>query len=278
MFEDNEEKEGRIQLYSRGNKTMSMIQPNEKIETVCRNCVFVAYEDMDDPQLQTGCQAGMIDIYRKQGATFKEYVDSYEKKFYGIVDRICPYWRTKEWAEKQPENEDLLLIARDEMTLRMEVVIYIPPSREVPFVDIGITVDSLARGKIKPTKLIFCDHHNIQPARFRKWITGRCAKMGWRAEHIRESDADFLRCLDLCMKRARERYVGVFTAGFYVPEDYISSLDVALHDRFERFIYLEPVDELNNGMTVQNVLHQFNRGNRESPLIEKLRQKTLEQS
>lgn len=249
----------------------------EKIETVCRTCVFGAYEDMDDPKLQTGCKAGMIDIYRKQGVRFKEYVDDYDQKFYGVLDRLCPYFRTREWVNKQPEEEDLLLIARDEMTLMMEVIIYIPEQEDSPFVNIGLTLDSLARNKIKPTKIIFCDHHNIRPATFRKWITGRCAKMGWRAEHIREHDADFYRCIDICMKKATARYIGVFTSGYWVPEDYISSIDSALHDRFERFLYLEPVDQYHNGMTIQCVINKHMRGNAESPLIRKLRKKTLEQ-
>jgi len=156
----------------------------------------------------------------------------------------------------------------------MEVIVYI--YENTTFEQMGATLDSLTKGKIKPTTIIFCDNQNIRPSTFRNWIQGRCIKTSWRTEHIRE-DADFNRCLDLCMKKASGLYVGIFNAGFIVPEDFISSLDIALNDDLERFLYLEPCDIHNNGIVVHKAVNKIERGNLNTPLIEKLRMKVTKQ-
>jgi hypothetical protein len=158
----------------------------------------------------------------------------------------------------------------------MDVIIYIGPDDE-EFQSAGKTTDSLAFNKLKPNNVIYCDHKNIKPSTFRKWAEGRCTKMGWRAEHIRESNADALRCIDICMKRSKAMYVAVFKAGFVVPDDFISQLDVALNDELERFLYLTPYEDDVNGMVLQKIASKNFHGNRENPLIDKLRKKALEQ-
>lgn len=247
----------------------------EKLETVCQLCIFATHNDKTDPLLQTGCLAGEIDRFKKEGIELKEYVDDDDRKFYGIPDRICLYFRTKEWLNSLPNGENLLLVARDEITLRMEAIIYIDEDSD--FKDIGITVDSLSRGKIKPTCIIFCDHQNIRPSTFRKWVEGRCTKTAWRAEHIRETEADFYRCIDVCMKKASGRYTAIFRAGFYVPDDFISELDIALNDKYERFLYLKPCDDSINGTVIQNAVNANLSGNKKHPLLDKIERKVLEQ-
>jgi hypothetical protein len=245
-----------------------------EIETVCQTCIFATYEDPTDDALQTGCLAGRLDKFKETGVELIEYEDEHGHKFFGIPNRLCVYYRNKNWLDRQPEEDDKVAIVRDEITLRMEAIIYI--NSKSNFQDMGLTVDSLSRGKIKPTTITFCDHKNIKPSTFRKWVEGRCNKMGWRAEHIREPKSDFLRCVDICMKRVKTQFVSVFSAGFKVPEDFISSLDIALNDDMERFLYLEPIDG-KNGMVVQRVVSKNYRGNAVNPLLEKLREESLEQ-
>jgi hypothetical protein len=254
--------------------TWGVSTEDEKVETVCRLCVFAEYGDDSDTLLQTSCEARQIQRFRAEGIQIKEYVDDDERKFFGVPGRSCLFFRNQEWKDKQPVDEDLLIIARDELTLRMDVIIYIPDG--ATFTDIGTTVDTLARGNIKPSRIVFCDNQNIRPSTFRDWAQGRCHKVGWIAHHIRE-EANFERCVDLCMKQAKGRFTAVFTAGFEVPPDFISDIDKALHDDFKRFLYLIPCDEQYNGMVIQNLVSKTFKSNRENPLAYKLEREALAQ-
>jgi len=247
------------------------------VETVCKDCVFATYEDPEDINLQTGCQANMLQRFEDTGVTLNEYIDEDQnQKFFGIPGRVCLYNRPQSWKDllEAKQNTDLIGVARDEMTLRMEVIVYI--GEEDDFTTIGMTLDSLAHNKLKPSKVVLCDHQNIRPSALRTWLAGR-VPLAWRAEHIREGDADFMRVVDIGAKKTTSEFFAIFRAGEVVPKDFISSLDKALHDDLERFLLLKPYDDKGNGMVIQNVIHKQIGGNRDKPLVEKLENVTRSQ-
>jgi hypothetical protein len=239
----------------------------EGCETICHNCIFATYSDPSREKTQTGCHANMLARFVKQGIEPKEYYDDDGNEFFGIPNRVCPFLRFSNWKEKQPSDSDLVAIARDELTLRMEVIIYI--EKDGSFETIGTTLDSLANGKIKPSRVIFCDNFKIKPSAFRKWLDGRC-RMGWRCEHVTEDNADFYRCIDICMKKIKSINFAAFHAGFKVPEDFISNLDIAINDNLERFLYLRPCDLAGNGIVMQRLIAKPIGGHRDSLLLDKL--------
>jgi hypothetical protein len=236
---------------------------NEQVSTTCENCVFAVFDAAE--KLQIGCLAGILDKIQRQDVELM-LQEKDNRKTIIIPGRVCLYCRNEAWKERNSNGVPLLEVARDEITLRMEVIIYFGPDDK--FVELGKTVDSLCNGYIKPTKITFCDHKNVRPSTFKNWVENRC-RTSWRIEHIRE-DAGIDRVIHICAKKVRSLFFSIFKSGYEVPKHFISSIDSALNDDLERFILLKPVDDL-NCLTLQTMVHkQLAHGQLNVEFIEKV--------
>ncbi len=89
-------------------------------DTVCKNCFFAEYEG----DTQTGCTAGRIEAFQDKGVNIIEAYDN-DKEFYVIEDRICNYFRHKNWAKKGADRQLMVEKVKQETTIRLDVLIYL---------------------------------------------------------------------------------------------------------------------------------------------------------
>jgi len=125
------------------------------IETSCKNCVFAVYDSVAGKDRQIDCYLNRIDLLEANGGTVTAFEDE-DSEFVKILDRICQFHRTHEWAEIQdPEVElnltDLGEVAREEARITFGVVLI---CEDEPLKFIVDTIESIADSTLFPKEFI----------------------------------------------------------------------------------------------------------------------------
>jgi hypothetical protein len=231
------------------------------IVTPCRDCCFAVYEG----DTQTSCRFGRIEKYRKQGVEVKECYD--ETKEFFVIETACLLHRARKspWAMRFP-GRDRVAQARKEVQVLLDVVVVMEEGHA--FEQVRTTVESLLAQEMLPLKVtvaVNCDGVNLTP--IRNLLPGN-----WFVSDIRERRADGSRvskerCIDNVVYASKANFYSIFSPGFVVPRDFVSSLDRAVNDELERFVLLEPTSQ-GQGMTVHVKAHSYYGGNTPAEVVE----------
>lgn len=251
---------------------MSTAVNSESVETVCLNCIFAGWNNTGNKQ--TGCSIGILQKYVNNGVELREYVNEEEVEFYGLPGRICMYNRTQHWLDKHQNTLpiDIPTVVRFEIKIPMTYILYV--DEDATWDDIRNTVTSIHSHLQLPKELIFVfNKSNFRPSVVKQELNSFCV-INWRAEFIAD-DMDHLKCLDLCIKKAKTVYVAFFEIGSWIPDDFIQSIDSFINDELGRFLLLTPIDDSLNGLVVQTHLARNIGGSREGKsLINKIKNVT----
>lgn len=241
-----------------------------RVDTFCGTCLFAKY---DDEHKQVGCEAAMLERFKEQGkaVVHTETPDGY--RFCVIQDCICYYWRPFDWRPQEEDIEKLVKIAREEITLTADIIIYC--DKNTTFDEVEDTIKSINNMTLKPVRVYFANDHMVTPGEFVMWARTKL-DMSWRVESVIVEYDSFLRAVDAVVDKCTSRYISIFRAGFIISKDFLKSIDKALHDDLDKFVYLKPIDSI-NGMTYQRNLHELLGGNKKMSIQEKIEKLTEEQ-
>lgn len=253
------------------------------VDTCCLGCVFAQgkFTTQDNDKLKFcqdkyGCSMGVLSQLKTQGAEFQDCVDREDNEFYVIRGRVCPFHRTpnwKGWGQAEQDVEKARAIARKEVTIRPDVVIYFDASMCEE--DISTTIDALNDGDIKPQRVYLINNGDLLPSQVMK-IMSKCP-LPWRTETLSNRPQMCSRALDIITKKCTGIFVTYFNAGYAPPKDFFVPIDVALHDDLDKFILLEPLSDGINGLTVLRQFYKQAGGNIDSPITDKAKRISKEQ-
>jgi hypothetical protein len=249
-------------------------------QTPCKNCGFAVYEE----DTQTGCYLGVIDKFRAVGTEIIEAYD-HEKEFF-VIDRKCLFGRNKKWVADYCSEcpDDILKRIRAEIAIKLEVCVYV--DEHTTQNEIVETVDALNEQALKPTSLVFLQHPDstIKEADYNNVVT---TSIPWSISFHIEMDAteggygehvDRNRCFDLRIKTVNDSrrksvitYYMLINAGYQLPPKYISKIDDMINGELRQLVFVKPVDEHDNGLVVQKATHMMIGGNKERPIMDKIR-------
>jgi len=248
-----------------------MSEAENRIDTLCGNCVFAAF----DGDIQTGCDANILERHKAKGKEVELRVLG-DCKCYMVKDCVCYYWRPERWLEQFPAvvtTEELTQQARKELTLKADIIVYC--DEQTDYTQITRTVESIRDMELKPIRVYFANQM-CYPSEFLKWVNQNIHDLPWRIETITQPQID-ARAIDFVAEKCTGMYISIFRAGFEIPADFLSAIDTALYDNLERFLYLEPAEDI-NGLTYMRQLHKTLVGNKYGPLKEQLKELCLSQN
>lgn len=238
-------------------------QEESKVETVCQHCVFAEFSEGGAKQF--GCRMNVLSKMKEQGTKLKLHHDVKSDIFYNsIPDRVCVYNRNKVWADHF-NNENLIVVVRKEVQPNMGFVIV---SNGIVY-DLQTTLSSIWRMTQKPHFICVAFTNNIKPSEALNILSKYIPKIPHRIELILEEGATYERMVDICFKKFEGQYFASFESGQVIPSTFISDIDEALNDRFERFLLLKPIHGI-HGMVAQRIVTRQIGGNSEDTLVNKL--------
>lgn len=198
-----------------------------EIRTCCRNCPFALYEG----KTQTDCSLGRLDKYQRQNVSVVEAYDE-EKEFFLIKERICPYCRTPDWAEKN-KGKDLTEVAKAENALRLEVVV---PVEAGEFDKAKETIRSVENQTRPVFRLnIAINQCEYTPATFITEL--RTKSFDWNVYAANEKLSRGM-LVHRAVEHSKSNYFIATYAGTSLYANFVERLARAVEEEESRFIYL----------------------------------------
>lgn len=223
--------------------------------STCQNCVFARY---DDDQVQTGCAAGRLEQFVRQGTPVRRAWESPPDwagegppprtgKEFCLVERACNMSRPhgSEWAAATPQ-EEWLAAARKEVATRFHVVAYAPEGTPVEAA-LATAGSALAQGAAVTVVLT---GGQPRPWRLIPLMQEAFPGRDWNVRLVHERGPDGGpvtrgRAVDVVVNELRPsdaQFYLVVDAGAGVPPGLLAEVDAALNDRLERFLLLIGTD------------------------------------
>ena len=224
---------------------MSTHYEQNQVETLCRHCVFCEYEN----NTQIGCDIHVLERYRANGAQINTVTDVEGCTYFTLPGRSCIYYRPKSWATKKQllTLVDCATEVRQEVTLQCDAIVIITHDKGLD--DALKTTIALQTAKLPPSRIIYMVSPHIRASQFFHWVRANC-KLPWQFEIIVEKNVNWLRYIDIAIKKSQTIYSALFYAGFEPPHTFLYNLDNYLNEQLQRFLILKG-DKNGNGYVVQ---------------------------
>lgn len=231
--------------------------------TRCDGCIFAQIDGGDS---QTGCKLNNLEKFAKQGAWIGVDIDTNRCV---IHNRVCIFKFTQEQWDKHPEIKNPATDLRERIKLSCTIYVLVTDDK----LDLKTTLDSLATQTLqaKLIHVVICTdkmkvaHANVLLRDLDRRYPDFSAP--WQVTTIVDRDEDNIPpsmewCIDHAVHSCQTPAYAVFTAGFEVPSDYLSSIDKALNDDLMQFIVLDPVNNEGwDGVFVHTGAHRMVDGN-----------------
>lgn len=235
----------------------------EKVETVCRHCVFAEFSEGEAKQF--GCQIDVLSKMKSQGTKIQTNKDVKDNISYNsIPGRICVYNRNQTWADHF-NNEGLIAVVRKEVRPQIGFIII----SDGDLVGLQLTMTSILEMSQKPKFVCVAFTHTIKPTIALNILAKYFSKIPYRVELILEEGASHERVVDICFKKFDGQYFASFESGQFIPPNFIAKIDEALNDRLERFLLLKPIHGI-HGMVAQRIVTKQIGGFSDDTLMNKL--------
>tara|TARA_R110000751_G_scaffold21636_1_gene61913 strand:- start:3754 stop:4572 length:819 start_codon:yes stop_codon:yes gene_type:complete len=235
-----------------------------QLHTSCKDCAFAEYSG----KTQTGCSAGILERYRKNGADIVEVYDDNGKEFFVINDKLCSHHRDKEWAKKYSKSELLNIVNSQTKSPYQAIILY---CEESTLEGIDSTLKGLSEQfnppsiisviSMKKTDSIYKLNMEIE-AVIKKYDD----KFDWRIQNTLDPDETVVRqAIDLAIDGTYFKYgfpyYLVFESGFEVPKDFTEELHNSIVFEGKQMVFCHPLKDSMNGMLVNRLLHRKHTGN-----------------
>lgn len=201
-----------------------------KIETVCLNCVFASGNHEPDKMRQTGCHMSVIEKFREQGAEIVDAIDEKENEFYVTKDRLCPFYRTYLW-QKTMTIEEAKKKVREESHFKTSILIYFDDNDYMD--ELIETMESLSKCKKYIDRVIVINNSELRGQLTYRLLSLR-TELPWSMETILEENASYTRCIDIVIKKLKTIYVTLIPSGHIIIPETFSDIDKNLYEDLQR--------------------------------------------
>ncbi len=226
----------------------------QKPTTSCKDCIFAVY----DGKTQIACRLDKLESLKKHSAEIIEAYDN-DKEFYVVEGLFCMWCRTEGWAELH-KREDLVAVARKEMTIQYHAIVWANDSLD----DLEKTIKSLYDSTIRPGKITVIrtmDNQHLPNHMIKILNKYWCCR--WKLDDMVPGEDDS--ALDHAIKSCSLPYYAVFRAGFEVPSILFEDLNNKIVNDYLKFTVILPNKD-GNGLIGS------------APIYMHVRQNTIEES
>ena len=220
--------------------------------TSCKACVFAEYEDLT----QTGCNRGMIDKYRDAEVKILEAYDE-DREFYVISNRLCPYYRTKAWANRIGE-EDFDVISERMLKFETQLSFHVMVFMQDDLDALTQTIVSLAEQKMHPMQVTVIRPRTslVEPGVVTDMLNqDENTPFKWRLENLWTDVPDRM-AIHMVQKVAKTQYYVVAHAGHEFDKDFFSSINAAVIENILQFAMIEP-EGGGDGTVIPLPVHEY---------------------
>jgi hypothetical protein len=264
-----------------------------KLQTRCHECIFAQF----DKSVQTGCELGRSEEFRKQGKTERkllENVDAYE------ISTACTTYRDEKWAADSLErdnisSDDLRQLAdsvRDFVKPKVDLIIVENTADDTGKVQLKLikTINSILTQEILPNSVVFVVNNDPLFKEIRvvlDLMDGMMIDSGIDYQLVRnmEQPVEYYRLLDVGVTKTTGTYYTHYPLGAEIPENLLNGFDVAINDSMwtvchvrhepqgvgER-CYVDAEDSTLRQEIVQRSLHKLLGGNEGAYIVDKITQ------
>jgi hypothetical protein len=260
---------------------------DQGLQTICAYCIFAEWHDFTDDDYthkeQIGCYAGVLDKFKckhlynidnidldiqapdaetAKAVAYCQPVKELSKSYYIIHDRVCLYNRPEEWREHHGNLplDDLLKLVRKEIQIKVTALIYY--DNDNTLANLQYSFKTLENGNVKPSEIIVLYNKPLtQPHKAIQQIHQVSGSVPYRIEFVQEPDADFYRCFDIGLKKAKCTFTAGFHAGQTITNNFLQELDTTLNDSMRKFVLVKPINEHGHQLVVQTMIGKIVGGN-----------------
>ena len=270
-----------------------------QVVTICKNCIFAAYDEDDTTRVQTGCFMGRLDQFNAIDTEIKqaEEVDiepdtgkelDSTTTFNIIGGRICTTQREQKWIDTQSTLQDrpldegfgleeLMQLATDEVKVgrNTTLIVFIPGGTEWDAVKAHI--EHLKKHPFTHVIFMNCSRE-LMPINFLHNIQHEYKEglpFTWQMEFILQGTHHtqikelMHQCIDIAVKKASTVYYMFTYVDNLIETEYVQSIDDALNKNLERILMVHENEE--QGLFSQVRLHKLVGGFTNDSYIEKLK-------
>ena len=207
--------------------------------TLCHNCIFADYNN----NIQTGCKAGRLDKFKKANIDISEMV--YEDvTSYVIEEKVCVYYRNKDWALDHYKNIDgnnLAAIVSKELRIPYHVLLFVRNNDSID--DVNIRLTELEQQHIKPKMVTIIDRtHAPEPITNKLLTIMRTHSFDyWRVQTIQaidQFDTDIIDLIYDSTKKIPYMFYICFECQYTIPPTVSQEIHTSLHDDMKAFTVL----------------------------------------
>lgn len=202
-----------------------------EIKTNCKDCVFASQPGV--------CNMNRLEYFEVQGATV-----TYDENHNATINgRYCSALRTEEWA-KNKDRFNLPIIARAELLISTEVLIYLDNDENFSEEKLDITLNSLNQQILKPNQVVLVV--NKDKANYFNLIKKmKDSGLNYRLDRIMPENDGTRICeldaIDIATKKLKSDYYLIMSPGNTLEdEEFFANIDEALNERLERFVIIKP--------------------------------------
>jgi len=238
-------------------------------DTSCKACVFAEYDDMT----QVGCSRGMLKKYKDVGANVVEAYDE-DREFMVIENRLCPFYRTKGWIDRIPEEDFDATVERMlalETRLSFHAIVFVEDHN---IESVCSTIDSLYAQNNRPARVTVVRPRTstIKPRDIRELFNEDCG-FKWRIENLIGPTPRDVVTHSVHKKSGRVQpcqYYAVVDAGHVFDEQYFYEINEAIIGSLLQFAMIESKECI----VIPNPVHQYwhFHGNHEITIAENIRE------
>lgn len=217
------------------------------MDTPCKECCFAIYEDVT----QVGCAQGRIEKYQEvdPDAVLPVYDD--DKEFFVIKDRLCPYFRTKEWLDQVGNNEEVIKdILRFETTLNFDIFLFLEKDHDLSHIE--KTVHSILGQTVRPYRLFIVRlmSHKTPPQEISLFLEHLNIPFEWKISSWVDDDFSRLRVVKNLITNSKYSHFGTMCeSGFVFPDEYLERINKLYIDELRICGMVVMDDEKFNGIT-----------------------------
>ena len=239
---------------------MNTEQPDDKLWTSCKDCIFAIYDD----NTQTECSHGRLAKFKKVGTNVVEATD--DDKNYMVVERFCNKYREDAWMKGVKDKAKQV---SKEIEIRCGVFIVLTKGKTIKDMEATI-LSCLKQKRVKPDYFVVVNNSDVSHpeviSRMHHTIKKKAIFYAVRALHV---EATLDECVDLAFNQAKNGYYITFEAGYESLPNFLDKIDYLINEELETIILIKPEGRI-NGMFAQCAIHKILGGNIEKPLIKKI--------
>lgn len=216
------------------------------IETKCENCTLFN---------NNKCDLGRIEIFLKNNQGHKTPDGNY------IISRVCNTFVDKRVHTEEIHKDSAKI--REMIKTKFDLIVFINAKSDTTEI-----LDKIEQLNYHPKHVYLVSKEKINAIKAIQHAKNKSFKMDLR--YIFEDKA-----IDLLVSKCEGDYICYTDNINLIPQDYFANIDKYLNDKLERFVMINPLDDI-NGFVIYKKAFQAFLGNQGENIITKIQNSALE--